>query len=106
MPRQCHRCGGEGHRERNCPRKHLRAVPAPAPEVSDPLDLSHQPRINQEPDLSSVRAYWDTTAPLVPIEEAWWGRRAESPAEIAREMRLRAEAARQVEESRAARGVL
>lgn len=114
MPRKCHRCGGEGHRERNCPRKRrLHVVPdpeprasAPAPAVSDPWDLSHQPLDTGKPDLSAAYAYWDTTAPLVPIEVAWDGPGAETPAQIARDVRLRAEAARQVAESRAARGVL
>lgn len=112
----CHRCQQQGHVKRDCPRGRLRVVPgpgaSPAPpvaensQVSDPWDLSHQPRINQQPDLSAAHAYWDTAAPLVSIYEAWDGPGAESPAEIAREMRLRAMAARQVEESRAARGVL
>lgn len=106
----CHRCQKEGHLKRDCPRGRLRVMtgpepePAPVPEVSDPWDLSHQPRINQQPDLSAVYAYWDTSLPLVSIYEAWDG--PESPAAIAREMRLRAEAARQVAESRAAREVL
>lgn len=80
MKRKCYRCGAEDHLKRDCP-----------PDL---------------PDLSSAHAYWDTTAPLVPIEEAWWGREPESPARIARETRLRAEAARQVAESRDARRVL
>lgn len=115
MPRKCHRCGNEGHRERNCPRKRLlRVVPDPEPRpasssstASDPWDLSCQARI-QGADLSDAYAYWDTSAPLVSIYEAWDGPAvgAESPAKIAREMRLRTEAARQVAESRAARGVL
>ena len=107
----CHRCQREGHLKRDCPRTRLQVVtgpeprPATAPEVSDPWDLSHQPRI-QGADLSDAYAYWDTSAPLVSIYEAWDGPGAESPAKIAREMRLRAEAARQVAESRAARGML
>ena len=112
----CYRCGGEGHRKRDCPRPRLRVVPdpeaapvpaaAPEPVVADPWDLSCQPRINQNPDLSAAHAYWDTSEPLVSIHEAWAGPGRKNPAKIAREMRLRAEAARQVAESRAAREIL
>ena len=61
-----------------------------------------------QPDISELLAYWDTTAPLVPIEDAWHGTgqavRHETTARIARDIRLRTEAARQVYESRLERG--
>lgn len=110
MSRKCYRCGSADHLKRDCPRNRLHVVtgpePVPAPEASDPWDLSHQPLSTGKPDLSAAYAYWDTAAPPVPIEVAWDGPGAESPAQIARDVRLRTEAARQVAESRAARGVL
>ena len=54
------------------------------------------------PDLSALHELWDEIAPL-PAKPA---ERKPMPAQIAREMRLRAMAAAQVEESRAARGVI
>ena len=51
-------------------------------------------------DISGLLAYWDRTAPLPPPSVST----SESPAKIAREVRLRTEAARQVEESRRERG--
>jgi hypothetical protein len=50
--------------------------------------------------------YWDTTAPLVPIEDAWHGtgQAHDTPARVARDVRLRTLAAQQVAESRAERG--
>jgi hypothetical protein len=59
--------------------------------------------------IGAALDYWDQVAPLPPGAAAWAAprtRREQTPAEIAREMRLRAEAARQVAESRAARQVL
>jgi len=60
-------------------------------------------------DISELLAYWDRVAPLPPPDQAWAAPappRRDSPARIARELRLRAEAARQVQESRQARGVI
>jgi hypothetical protein len=51
------------------------------------------------PDISGLLAYWDRTAPLPAPSVS-----PDSPAKIAREVRLRTEAARQVEESRRERG--
>ena len=53
--------------------------------------------------------YWDTSGPLVPIEDAWHGTglahdAADSPRKVARDVRLRTMAAAQVAESRAERG--
>lgn len=53
------------------------------------------------PDISGLLAYWDRTAPLPAPSSV---STSESPATIARELRLRTEAARQVEESRRERG--
>ena len=94
MARRCYRCQQEGHLKRDCPRNRLRVVAGPEPQPEP------------APDMTAAHAYWDTHFPLVSIGEAWWGRPAESPAAIARDVRLRTEAARQVAESRAARGVL
>jgi len=60
-------------------------------------------------DISELLAYWDRIAPLPPADHAWAAPappRRDSPARIARELRLRLEAARQVEKSRQARGVI
>lgn len=54
------------------------------------------------PDISGLLAYWDRTAPLTPLGAPEII--AHTPAAIAREVRLRTEAARQVEESRRERG--
>jgi hypothetical protein len=51
------------------------------------------------PDISGLLAYWDRVAPLPAPSVS-----PDSPAKIAREVRLRTEAARQVEESRRERG--
>ena len=53
------------------------------------------------PDISGLLAYWDRTAPLPTPSSV---STSDSPATIARELRLRAVAARQVEESRRERG--
>jgi hypothetical protein len=53
------------------------------------------------PDISGLLAYWDRVAPLPPPSSV---STSGSPAQIAREVRLRTEAARQVEESRRERG--
>ena len=103
MARKCYRCGSADHLKRDCPRNRLHVVAAPDSSIVNPeLELAQV----RPPDMAAAHAYWDTTAPLVPIEEAWWGRKPESTAASARDVRLRTEAARQVEESRAARGVL
>lgn len=53
------------------------------------------------PDISRALAYWDRVAPLPPPSSV---STSGTPAQIAREVRLRTEAARQVEESRRERG--
>ena len=61
------------------------------------------------PDLSSLLAFWDEMWPLPDPATAHLAPRpvrVESPAKIAREVRLRQLAAEQVAESRAARGVI
>jgi len=60
--------------------------------------------------IKDLLAYWDEVAPLPPPEAAWQqpasSARDDTPAAIAREVRLRTLAAQQVAESRAARAVL
>jgi hypothetical protein len=53
------------------------------------------------PWFDKMLDYWDTTAPLVSIYEAWDG--PDTPARVARDVRLRTLAAEQVAESRAER---
>ena len=61
------------------------------------------------PDLAGLLAFWDEMWPLPDPATAHLAPRpvrVESPAKIAREVRLRQLAAEQVAESRAARGVI
>lgn len=59
---------------------------------------------NVSPWFDRMLDYWDTHEPLVSIYEAWDGPGPDSPSRVARDVRLRTEAARQVEESRRERG--
>ena len=115
MKRKCFRCKSEDHRYADCPRNprnRLRVVPDLPPEpdpVPEPVPDMDAYWDGTAPDLTAAHAWWDQVTPLPPPAAAWAApraRREQAPAEIAREMRLRAEAARQVAESRAARGVL
>jgi hypothetical protein len=104
--RKCFQCQSPEHLYRDCPQKsqrraRLRAVPDLTPDPAPGGD-------GRGPDgtytgIGGLLAYYERTAPLSSLA-ALASRRPDSPAAIAREVRLRAEAARQVRESRLERG--